>query len=31
MPHDVFISYARRDNTDGRVSELGGIPVSCSP
>ena len=22
MPYDVFISYARRDNTDGRVSEL---------
>ena len=22
MPHDLFISYARRDNTDGRVSEL---------
>ena len=22
MPHDVFVSYARRDNTNGRVSEL---------
>ena len=22
MPHDVFVSYARRDNTEGRVSEL---------